>query len=202
FTEVQNVSGYRVQVELVRFYLSDLRLTQGSNSAQLAEISLIDITNGPIETLVNANVGSWSGLSMGLGVRTDLNHSDPTLYANDHPLSASNGMHWDWVDEYIFTKFEGRHGTLVGSSGAFPNTFSIHTGFDTAYAHIDLLPAVPYNVIKGDTTTIHVHIAIDRFFHSDEGGTIDLADEYFSHGMNVPLSMKLSGNVKNSFTVD
>ncbi len=202
FTEQQNISGYRVQVELVRFYLSNIRLIQGSGYSQLTEVNLFDLTNGPIEMILPADGGNWSGLNMGLGVTEQLNHSDPVLYANDHPLSASNGMHWDWTMGYIFTKFEGRHDTIPGSSGAFPNTFSIHTGFDTAYVNIDLQPSLPIQVVDGDTTTITVRVAIDSFFHSDEGGTIDLADEYLSHGMNVPLSMKLSRNVAESFTID
>ena len=202
FVEEQNILGQRLQVELVRFYLSDMKLVQGSDYSPLAEVDLFDLTNGPVTRIYSANGGNWGTLSMGLGVTEEPNHSDPVLYPNDHPLSASNGMHWDWTMGYVFTKFEGRHDTIPGSSGPFPNTFSIHTGFDTAFVDIGLIPSQPIAVVDGDTTTIVVRVAIDRFFYSDEGGTIDLRTEYFSHGMNVPLSMKLSRNVAESFTID
>lgn len=201
FTELQNISGYRVQVEKVQFYVSDLRLATSTRTSDQLEVMFIDLIDGPMDTLLKVPSGDWTDLKFGLGVPEGLNHSDPVLYANDHPLSSANGMHWDWAMGYIFTKFEGRHDVTSGSSGPFPSTFSIHTGFDTAFVNVDLPSLAAVNVVKDDTITLNVNVAIDRFFHS-AGDTIDLATEYMSHGTNVPLSLKLARNVSAAFSIE
>jgi hypothetical protein len=202
FVELQNISNYRVQIEKVQFYVSDLHFRSITRSSDTLEVMFLDLIDGPTDTLLRVPTGIWNDLKFGLGVSEELNYSDPTLYANDHPLSASNGMHWDWTLGYIFTKFEGRHDVTPGSSGPFPSTFSIHTGFDTAYVSVGLNSQLAMNVDRDDTLTVNVRVAIDEFFHSTNGGTIDLATEYMSHGTNVPLSLKLARNVANSFSVD
>jgi hypothetical protein len=202
FVEHHNVSGYRVQVEKVRFYLGDIRLQSNGTTRQLSPVEIVDFGNGPVEFNYPVSSGSWNRLAMALGVPYDLNHSDPALYANDHPLSVSNAMHWTWTDGYIFTKFEGRYDLDPAGSGPFPLVYSIHTGFDTAYTEMSFDPLLPFALQADDTTTITLRVAVDRFFHSDAGGTIDLATENMSHGMNVPLSLKLTRNVVASFALD
>lgn len=202
FTELQNISDYRVQIERVQFYVSDLHFRTINRSSDTTEVMFIDLIDGPTDTVLEVPTGEWTDLKFGLGVGDELNHSDPVLYANDHPLSAANGMHWDWAMGYIFTKFEGRHDLDPASSGPFPNTFSIHTGFDTAYVSVGLNSQLAMNVDRDDTLTVNVKVAVDNFFYSNTEGTIDLATEYMSHGTNVPLSLKLARNVANSFTVE
>jgi hypothetical protein len=202
FVEQQNISNYRVQVEKVQFYLGDIRLLSAGPHRPLSDIELVNFNDGPVEFHYPMSAGSWNGLSMGLGVPSDLNHLDPAQYANDHPLSVSNAMHWTWTQGYIFLKFEGRYDLDPSSSGPFPNTYSIHTGFDTAYAAMDFQPLLPWIFEAEDTTTITLKVAIDRFFHSDAAGTIDLATENASHGMNVPLSLKLTTNAVHSFSLE
>src|SRR5690606_22226366 len=69
FTELQNISGYRVQVEKVQFHMSDLRLHGMAGSADAAEILFFDLIDGPMDTLLKVPAGSWSGLEFGLGVK-------------------------------------------------------------------------------------------------------------------------------------
>ena len=204
FTELQNISGYRVQVEKVQFHMSDLRLHGMAGSADAAEILFFDLIDGPMDTLLKVPAGSWSGLEFGLGVKDALNQTSPTLYPNGHPLSGSHGMHWPMLEGfgYIFTKFEGRHDTIPGSSGPFPEAFTIHTGNDTCYVQVGPLPMTTATIANGDTIEVNVKVAIDRFFYSAAGDTIDLATEYMSHGTNIPLSMKLARNTAAAFSID
>ncbi len=202
YVEHINSTNYRVQVEKVQFYLGDIAVMREGVSTILSRSEFIDFNDGPVEIYLPVTAGTWDGLSLGLGVPEDLNHSDPTLYDGNHPLSVSNGMHWNWTSGYVFLKFEGRYDLDPNSTGQFETAYSIHTGFDEVYKEISFQPGQPYIFSASDTATVTIRVAIDDFFHSEAGGTIDLATENQSHGMNVPLSEKLATNAANSFTLE
>jgi hypothetical protein len=184
FVEHTNISNYRVQVEKLQFYVSAMGAVNGNDTVALTAIDLVNFNNGPVERSFTMAPRTFSSITMGLGVPEEPNHSDPALYNNAHPLSVTNGMHWNWTSGYIFMKFEGRYDLDPNGTGAFPNTFSIHPGFDVCY------------------TTVDIYFAVDRFFHSPIEGVIDLETENLAHGSNLPLALKLIRNVAASISVE
>ncbi len=195
-----NVTNYRTQVELLKLYLAELRLTGPGGATELADIALFDALNGGTEELFEAEAGTYSGLHLGLGVPAALNATDPVLYPVGHPLSVSNGTYWTWATGYRFVMFDGRYDTDPNGTGVPTNLFSIHSGMDPCYRVRDLAFAAPFTVDGGDTTDLVLQLEVDRFFHNAVD-TIDLVTDHQAHGDNMPLAMRFSDNVLGSIKV-
>ncbi|MCC6400387.1 MAG: hypothetical protein IT227_06460 [Flavobacteriales bacterium] len=196
-----NVSNYRTQVEVLKMYLAELRLTGPGGASALTDIALFDALNGGDSEVYTAEAGSYSGLHLGLGVPQDLNSSDPVLYPVGHPLSVSNGTYWTWATGYRFVMFDGRYDTDPNGTGTPMSLFSIHTGMEPCYRVRDLDFAAPFTVVGGDTTELVLRFEVDRFFH-DNGVVIDLAVDHQAHGDNLTLAMRFTDNVLNSIVVE
>ncbi|MCC6576329.1 MAG: hypothetical protein IT228_03205 [Flavobacteriales bacterium] len=195
-----NVSNYRTQVEQLKVYLAELRLTGPGGASELTEIALFDALNGGTQRVYAAEAGTYSDLHLGLGVPAALNASDPVLYPVGHPLSVSNGTYWTWATGYRFVMFDGRYDTDPNGTGVPTSLFSIHTGMDPCYRVTDLHFAAPFTVNGGDTTDLVLRLEVDRFFHNSLD-TIDLAVDHQAHGENMPLAMRFSDHVLGSITV-
>ncbi|MBV6406306.1 MAG: hypothetical protein IT228_03200 [Flavobacteriales bacterium] len=196
----QNVNNYRTQVDLLRLYLAELRLTGPGGAAALADITFFDALDGGTDTVLAVEAGTYSGLHLGLGVPAALNASDPVLYPVGHPLSVSNGTYWTWATGYRFVLFDGRYDTDPNGTGTPANMFSFETGMDPCYRVDDLVLPAPLTVQGGDTTDLVLRLEVDRFFHNALD-TIDLATDNQTHGDNLPLAMRFTDNVLGSITV-
>lgn len=202
YHEYRNIDDYRTTVEALKIYWSDVQLINGLESMPVSRIELFDLQNGPFTRDWKVAPGTWTGLRTGIGVPEDLNHTDPALYGADHPLSINNGTHWGWAAGYIFVTFGGRYDPDPASTAPLEVfAYGLHTGMDTCYATVDLIPVLPITIAEDSVTNVTVRVAVDEFFHSNFG-TIDLATEFSSHGNNVPLAMKLTRNVLESMEIE
>lgn len=201
YTEYRNISDYRTTVEMLKLYFGELRLMANTDSSSVASVAYFDLEGGRDTASWSVPAGTYTALHCGLGVPEDLNHSDPAHYAHDHPLSINNGTHWNWNTGYRFVLFEGRYSPDPASTGPLLNAFSLHTGLDTAYTGLQLVPAQPIVIAQGATTELVVRVAVDRFFHGT-AGTVDLATENSAHGSNLELNMKLTALMAASIHVD
>lgn len=201
YTEYRNFSDYRTTVEMLKLYLGDLRLVANDDSAHVASVAYFDIEGGRDTAEWNVPVGTYTALHAGLGVPESINHSDPAAYAGGHPLSIDNGTHWNWNTGYRFVLFEGRYDPDPASTGVLLNAFSLHTGLDTAYMELQLVPSQPIVIAEGATTELVVRVAVDRFFHGP-AGTVDLATENQAHGSEPVLNMKIAALTAASIHVD
>lgn len=201
YTEYRNISDYRTTVEMLKLYLGDLRLMTTGDSTDVASVAYFDLEGGRDTASWSVPVGTYTALHTGLGVPEDVNHTDPALYGAAHPLSINNGTHWSWNSGYRFVLFEGRYSPDPASTDPLLNAYSLHTGFDTAYIELQLVPAQPITIVQGAITELVVRVSVDRFFHG-AAGTVDLATENQAHGMNAPLNMKLSALMAASIHVD
>ncbi|MEZ4739965.1 MAG: hypothetical protein R2818_11570 [Flavobacteriales bacterium] len=80
--------------------------------------------------------------------------------------------------------------------------FSIHTGLNEVYRELMCPWATVSSITAGNTTTLTMNMAVDRFFYSDTD-TLDLVTEGQSHGSTetIPQAMELTDNVVKSFSV-
>lgn len=201
YHEYRNVSDYRLTVEFLKFYWGDIRLINGLETMAVSPVELFDMQNGPVTKEWKLSPGTWTGLRTGLGLPSELNHTDPALYPAEHPMSVNYGMYWTWASGYKFVLFDGRYDPDPLSTAPFVNAYAIHTGMDTCYVEMDLLPVLPIAIAQDSTTNVIVRIAVDEFFYSNSD-TIDLATEYASHGGNAPLALKFTRNVVRSFSIE
>ncbi len=197
FTEYRAPYDYRFQVEMLRLYLADIRFVNAQGETAIDPVRLLDLGNGPSTMEIEVPPGDWLGMRVGLGLPPDMNHTDPALYPNEHPLSVNTGMSWNWANGYKFVLFDGRYNPDPLSTTPLLSTFSVHTGMDTCYATVDLFPALPFTTKANTITDLTLRVDVDGFLQSGPD-TIDVAVENQSHGGNLPLALKLTRNVANS----
>lgn len=201
FTEYLAPGGYRFQVELLRFYLSEIKLVNDAGEQMISTVKLLDMGSGGLNIDIVVPEGSWYGLRAGLGLPHDLNYTNAALYGDGHPMSVNTGMYWSWATGYKFVLFDGRYNPDPLSTGALLSPFSVHTGMDTCYTTVDLFPAVPFSTVKDSMTEVTLRVAVDGFLQTPEE-TINVTIENQSHGSNYPLALKLTRNVKRSLRLE
>jgi hypothetical protein len=195
-----NITNYRVLVDMLRLYLAEIELT-GASTERLSEIELFSLGVAPQVRRYQVPAGTWSGLRMGIGVPSELNFSDPALYAQGHPLSVSNGTYWTWTTGYRFVIFDGRYDVDPEGTGMVLPVFSIHPGLDTCYTLVQRNAAQPIVVRAGETTQLAVKFDVSRFFHSPSD-TLDLAVDNQAHGDNIQLATRFMELVSRACTLE
>ncbi len=201
FTEYRAPGNLRFQAEMLRFYLSDLRLVSDSGETALSDVVLIDLAKNDAVLEFDVPDGQWRGLRAGLGLPAEINHNNPGLYAENHPMSVNTGMHWSWANGYKFVLFDGRFDPDPASTGPLFSVFSVHTGMDTCFTEVDLFADLPFSTKNGSLTTLTLHADVHGFLQSGPD-TIDVTTENQSHGGNYPLAFKLTRNVKRSLRLE
>lgn len=201
YYEYRNISDYRTTVEFLKFYWADLRLIDGMEETPFSTVELFDLQNGPVIKEWKVPPGAWTGLRTGLGLPHELNYSDPSLYGEGHPMSVNTGMYWTWATGYKFVLFDGRFDPDPASTAPLITGYSLHTGMDTCYTEMELMPVLPIVMAEDSVTNLVVRVAVDGFFHSNFG-TVDLATENQSHLGNVSLALKFTNNVVQSFSIE
>ena len=200
----QNVSGYRVRVEGIVFYLGNVHLTNGDGSVTVKDIEIFDLRyNGDTVTWSGIQPGTYTELLAGLGVPQPLNDANSIDYPPGHPLNLAYGTYWGWAAAYRFLQFDGRYDLDPAGTNAPALPFSMHTGLNVCYAEFQRDLPTPVVVTAGSTTTLVLNMAIDRFFFSDTD-TLDLATENQSHGSDPThaLALELTGNAVSSITFE
>lgn len=200
-TVYTNVSDYRVKVEAIKFYLGNVRLLTGTTSTLAKDVDYFDLHNGAVTTEWAVASGTWTGMHIGFGVPQALNDADPINYPPGHPLDLANGTYWSWAMGYRFLIFDGRYDLDANGTGVPASPFSMHTGLNACYTEFDLDLGDGVAITVGNTTTLTLDMAVDRFFYTATD-TIDLATENQTHGSNLPLAQELTMNAVHSFTVE
>lgn len=90
---------------------------------------------------------TFSDLSIGIGIDSLTNHSDPTIYTVDHPLYLQPGVHWGWAGGYRFIMIEGNFD--ANNDGDFNNIFGMHIGFDQNFS-VNTVAISNFTTVEGD----------------------------------------------------
>lgn len=137
----------------------------------LSEVLFVDPNDSLYSNYTLPVDKSHDQLSFGLGVPSQLNNMDPTVFETSHPLSSSFAMYWTWASKYRFLKVEGRFNDSGDLSNAGSNNSIIwHTGTDDLYR----MASFNEQIKPGD----HVVIALDldQLF-----GAVSLENNGFTH---------------------
>lgn len=177
-----DVLGHRIRVDGFKTYIANVyAIKEDGTEVLVKDIFLADfdeenVISGAIE------VGNYTGIRFGTGVPEEVNKdTDPSVYANDHPLSAigSEGMFWHWNTGYIFTKFEGKADTLGQEGNDLLHPFAFHCGDDPFYEvheHTDQ----SFSLAANDEAELAIDFHADRFFYSATD-TIDIKLNFLTH---------------------
>jgi hypothetical protein len=135
--------------------------------------------------------GKYKSVRFTVGLDSQVNHSDPTKWALDHPLSPSlNEMHWGWAGGYIFNVLEGYYKKDGSNAG-----FSFHVALDkNTRTHV-------FNVnfeVSGNGRFVF-NSNLDKYFDNIINYSIK-TDGAFSHSADVdPVMDKFMQNMNGIF---
>ena len=162
-----NKGDTAIALDLFHFYVSELYL----GDQMLSEVLFVDPSDSLYSNYTLSLDKSHNQLSFGLGVPSQLNNMDPTVFETSHPLSSAFAMYWTWASKYRFLKVEGRFNDSGDLSNAGSNNSIIwHTGTDDLYR----MASFNEQIKPGD----HVVIALDldQLF-----GAVSLENNGFTH---------------------
>lgn len=189
--------GFNYKFELLKFYLSKVRLVKTDGSeVLLKDIAMIDFRSDKPNVSVGAKIdaGEYKELKFGIGVDSVANVTDPSLYPNNHPLSLTNGTYWDMGSQYRFLMIEGRLDTLQNDTFDIP--FVVHTGTNELYRTKTFTHAIKFT--KADNKVITVEIDLDKFLSG-----ISFKQKHVSHtiGGGFDIAKAVADNFVNSLSI-
>jgi hypothetical protein len=132
----RNLDNQRFTVNFLKTYVSNLRLLKADGSEVLVkDVALLDLAQtgktdhgAGMYFTVSAPVGDYVGIKYLIGIPDSLNFNDPTPYANTHPLSVTQEMHWSWNTGYIFVRMEGTVDSAGTETGPLSRGYFYHLG--------------------------------------------------------------------------
>lgn len=203
-TEYTYHDGTTIKVSGLRFFISDVKLYTGSEAIQIIEVEDIDFTtnnktcdgakDGQSIIINDPIPGTYDNIEFSIGVRADLNATNPIDYGYDHPLGPSNSSeYWDAWDSFIFAKVEGRQD--VDKNGEF-DSFTYHTGMDDIYRTRTITQKI--TVTENKDNTIQFEIDAKQIF-SNGTQTIDIVGDPVVHTLPTkPTTMVFSGMISDN----
>ncbi len=180
-TAYTGAGGYRYNIEMIRFFLSDIRTTDSLETENMVkDIVLMDYNDAVLRIDIPVEAGNYDGIRFAFGVRSDWNHSiSPADVAPTHPLGINGNMHWDWSGEYIFIKFEGKADTTATGTGLFDQNMQLHLGNDTLYRERSWT-GIPYTIADNQVTAIDFDFDVAAFL-TDGTNHLDMKTQNINH---------------------
>ncbi|MFK8103488.1 MAG: MbnP family protein [Saprospiraceae bacterium] len=148
-----NNMGEDFQLTRLQYYISEIAIIhdQGTETYIQNTWLLADAGEATEVDLGIHDIDEIEGVSFSVGVGNHFNHSDPSLYPEDHPLAPKMpSMHWGWTSGYRFVALEGKGGSNLDQ------TIEIHALGDANYFRQTIL----YPVTPQDNEMV-VHIDAD-----------------------------------------
>lgn len=197
--QYQDASGRKFNIADFRYYISNIILIKndGSEYPLTGKVILANPANNEYE-LGNIPVASYKGFKFMLGLDSTTNHSDPTIYLADNPLSIqSPGIHWSWNSGYIFMKVEGQVDTTLAATGPLDLEYFYHVGLDNLKRTIDFSTSA-FTVVSGSDYEVGMEFDLLAALNN-----VDMRTENETHSFNnVPLATKIADNWQGAFELE
>lgn len=177
--------GRTMQVELLKFYVSNVFVSFNGASTLLKKAALVilvdpnvtDTTKKHNEIALKIPYGNYDRITFSVGLDVVQNAGDPTKYPSAHPLSINQNTYWDAWGKYKFFMIEGK-GDWDGD-GTLTNIYGYHTGFDECYRSISFEKMLTLDATNSNET-LNVNFEVnDVFFGKD---TLDMKLHPSWHG--------------------
>lgn len=179
--------GSDVLITELRFFLSDLKLSNASGAeVQLADVLSFDLKNSH-RTLAEATegltvkfnevaAGTYTNLSMIVGLNPTVNGTTPDQYANPHVLSFSEN-YWPLWNSYVFVRMDGKLDT-IGAAAPFDHSFTYHAGGDDRARTL----SIPVSVEKSEEAAAQINLELDvKKIFGDGSDFIDIKSKFMTH---------------------
>ena len=189
---ITNAQGYPVEFTGIQFYISNIELISSGSSQKLSDIEFVSVGANALTMEYEVPSGNYTGIKFDLGVPADMNSPENpdfmiSIYEEDHPLSANNGMYWTWAAGYRFFTLEGKCDTMDVGNDPITIPFAFHSGRDTLFRAMETFQH-SFNLSKDQSKVIPFEIDMATIF-ANEGDTIDLKTERQFHGSLTQLDL-------------
>lgn len=133
-----NNLGNKINLSRLEYYLTIVSVTHdGGTVTPIDKVLLINPNVATLDSLTTINITTLEKVTIAVGVKSTLNHLDPSLYSSSHPLAPkSPSMHWGWTPGYRFVAMEGRSFSITPS-----RIYEIHSLGDQNYFHTTITTA-------------------------------------------------------------
>lgn len=211
FPVFENKNGRKFYFENLSFYVSDIVLhKEGGDTLQLIReadgsrtilYDWVDVrTESEGENLFQkftVPAGNYTAVSFSIGVPEEANHSDPTNYPAEHPLSEFRGKHWTWNAGYRFIMADGWIDSTENMTGVMDSPFLYHCGTDT------LLRSLSYTgydikITNGQTYTFDFDFDPAKMFYKDNEEVNMIVDNITHTGDFFPVALSVTENFVNN----
>ncbi|MEJ6584046.1 MAG: hypothetical protein QNL61_06265 [Crocinitomicaceae bacterium] len=187
--------GYKIKFTDIKFFVEDIK----NGSAQLIDAGLFDYRErGTLLARALGNGSNFMNFSGNLGVRSAINHNDPTTFPNSSMLNITNtnDMHWNWSPGYIFVKIEAKADTIPDATTLLNHNIVFHAGSDVNLQTLSFTNITWDKV--GNEETFRLKLDMAKFLHGTQ--TINVKDEFSTHstGAQAALTLKVMENFKEA----
>jgi hypothetical protein len=190
----ENINGRKYYLDRFDMYISDITLIdeQGGEKV-ISEIELFDLTSPGagknthgegVYRQYEVESGKYKGIRFSIGVPETMNLADPASYAETHPLSTFNNMHWSWAAGYRFMVVEGRiDSSLTADGTAIARPLVYHTGLGALYRTIEYTSPEHAFTVGGDgELQFVIEMDVNRLFYNATD-TLDMVNQNITHTM-------------------
>lgn len=191
-------SGRQFNLSDFRYYLSNFVLIKESGEeVPLSGVVMLASPAAHQYELGEVPSGSYKGFRFLVGLDSATNHTDPTIYPADNPLSIqSPGIHWDWNSGYIFMKIEGYVDTTLNADGSPDFEYFYHVGMDELKRTIDFSTSA-FEVKSGADAELALEFDLLKALSN-----VEMRTENETHTFNnMPLAEKIADNWQSAFSV-
>lgn len=190
------INGVTTNLNLVQFYVSDIRLVDASGNESAADGVYLLVNPSEEEySIGNLPAGDYTKVKFNVGIDSVTNHGDPSVYEIGNPLGAQfPSMHWGWSFGYIFMRIDGESDIDADGIPDPSGQFEMHLGSDRYLAAIEV--DLPLTIGQGNENIIHLKADWDTFFSG-----VDMTGDITTHVTdNEGLADLLYENTFNMFS--
>jgi len=189
-----SVNGANVQFDLVKFYISNIRLVDASGNETATDKYLLVEPGTTNYTAGFFPEGDYTKLRFDVGIDSLTNHADPSTYPVNDPLGPQfPSMHWSWDAGYIFIRIDAI--ADQDGDGTVESPFEMHIGKDSNLRTVEF--DVSLNGTGGNNYTTAINVNWLKFFDG-----VDMTGDLTTHtGDNLDLTALLVGNIEGMFSL-
>lgn len=192
--------GRVIRINKARFYVSGMSITGDNGTVTLPDLYLQYLPTQANYDLGEFTPGAYQRIQFDLGVDSTANHSDPSLWPDDHPLSSSSPSfdHWGWNMGYIFIKIEGFVDASPNANELADDPFAYHIGTLPFKETVPLDFDRDLVVEDKGNSILDLKIDVLKFFDG-----LDMTTDLMTHtNDNMPLAAQVADNVRLAISVE
>lgn len=195
-------TGEELKVLLFQYYVSDLELlpADSTDPVLLSEIDLVRYMSADdaavSERSYRVPTGDYRGIRFGLGVKPELNATDPSAFAADFVLNEAE--FWNPRARYVFAKIEAN--ADLENDGTYDTGLTYHMGADPLYTTLTFEQAF---TVGADATRLTFVTDVLRALSAD-GETFDITDpeKQAVHGGNQEVASEIWERLAGEFSLE